>query len=91
MARSDAGELGVEAQQAFQAFGQWLEITAERVECDAADLRQAERFLRGLDLPLRAPDAIHIAIAQRLDIELATFDQRMAESASRLGVKLAAV
>jgi uncharacterized protein len=55
-----------------------------------ADLRQAERFLRRLDLPLRAPDAIHIAITQRLDLELATFDERMADCAKRLGVKVAA-
>jgi hypothetical protein len=79
-----------EAQLAFQAFDQWLETTAVRVECDTADLRQAERFLRRLDLTLRAPDAIHIAIAQRLNLELATFDERMAECASRLGVRLAA-
>ena len=79
-----------EAQCAFQAFDQWLEITAVRVECDTADLRQAERFLRRLDLPLRAPDAIHIAIAQRLNLELATFDARMADCARSLDIRIAA-
>lgn len=80
-----------EAQQAFQAFDQWLETTAVRVECESADMRQAERVLRrlDLDLPLRAPDAIHIAIAQRLDLDLATFDKRMADCAGSLGVKVA--
>jgi predicted nucleic acid-binding protein len=48
-------------------------------------------MLRRLDLNLRTPDAIHIAIAQRLGAELATFDVRMAESAEALGVTAVAV
>jgi uncharacterized protein len=49
----------------------------------------AARFLRRLDLNLRAPDALNIAVAQRLGIAIATFDQRMAVAARRLGVPTA--
>jgi predicted nucleic acid-binding protein len=42
-------------------------------------------FIRRLDLPLKAPDAIHIAIAQRVNAQLATFDQQMANAAGAVG------
>jgi uncharacterized protein len=45
----------------------------------------ATTFLRRLDLPLKTPDAIHIAIAQRLGATLVTFDRQMAASARALG------
>ncbi|MEJ1969076.1 MAG: type II toxin-antitoxin system VapC family toxin [Rhizomicrobium sp.] len=61
------------------------------VETVPADIRGAEVLLRRLDLPLRAPDALHIAIAQRVGAELATFDGKMAASARALGIPLAAL
>ena len=38
-----------------------------------------------LDLPLRTPDALNIAIAQRVGADLLTFDHKMAASARSLG------
>jgi len=38
-----------------------------------------------LDLTLRAPDAINIAIAQRIEADLLTFDDQLAASARALG------
>jgi predicted nucleic acid-binding protein len=35
---------------------------------------------------LRAPDAINIAIAQRCEARLLTFDEKMARSARALGI-----
>ncbi len=78
-----------EVRAAFQAFDRWTETIAQSIECQPADVRQADRFLRRLDLPLRAPDAIHIAMAQRLDAELATFDTKTVASAKALGVAVA--
>ena len=49
-----------------------------------ADIKSALTFLRRLDLTLRAADAINIAIAQRIGLDLATFDQKMAASAAAL-------
>lgn len=48
-------------------------------------MRAAEAFVRRLDLTLRAPDAINIAIATRLGLALMTFDSGMANCARALG------
>lgn len=62
---------------------------AGRVETTAADVRVAEAFVRRLDLTLRAPDALNIAIAQRTGAALATFDEKMAAAAQALSVEVA--
>ena len=64
---------------------------AGQIEIKAADIRLATAYVRRLDLTLKAPDAIHIAAAYRLGAELATFDTRMAASASILGVAVASI
>ncbi len=73
-----------EARAAFEDFDIWRSKVSQ-VESGPADLRAAESALRRLDLNLRAPDAIHIAIAQRIGAGLATFDARMAQCARALG------
>jgi hypothetical protein len=66
-----------------------LSMRMHRVELEAGDIPRADIFLRRLDLPLQAPDAIHIAVAQRLGATLVTFDRRMAQAARTLGVAVA--
>ena len=73
-----------DARHIFSTFDIW---SAQSATCEltaSADLVCATAFLRRLDLTLRAPDAINIAIAQRVDAELATFDKNMATSARKL-------
>lgn len=77
-ARSDLADLDI-----------WLARSAQWVEISAADVALATAFLRRLDLPLRTPDAIHIAIAQRVDATLVSFDRQMAASARALGAVVA--
>ena len=74
-----------QAQITLSRFDTWLARTADRIEISPADVAVATAFLRRLDPTLRAPDAIHIAIAQRVDATLVTFDRRMADSARHLG------
>lgn len=62
-----------------------------RARTQASDLVDAEGFLRRLDLNLRTPDALNIAIARRLGIPLATFDGKMAAAASALGLETASL
>lgn len=76
------------AQEAFADFDGWTARAARRVETTAADVRAAEAFVRRLDLALRAPDALNIAIAQRQGAALATFDERMAAAARALAVEV---
>lgn len=79
----------VDARATFSAFDAWSADAVRRVECSSADIAMASVFIRRLDLPLRTPDAIHIAIAQRTGAILATFDTRMADSAAALGLAVA--
>jgi len=55
---------------------------------EGADILRAEQLIRRLDLTLRTQDAIHIAIALRIDVALATFDRRMAGVARALGIQV---
>jgi predicted nucleic acid-binding protein len=88
--RVRVGELTTsEALTAFASLDEWVAAHGPRLELVAADVVIAETFLRRLDLGLRAPDAIHLAIAQRHGAALATFDERMAASANALGMELA--
>lgn len=80
-----SGEL---ARHAFRTLDAWVARVATRVELVAADISAAIVFLRRLDLNLRTPDALHIAVAQRLGCELLTFDVKMAASARTLGARL---
>jgi uncharacterized protein len=77
------------ARAVFSSFDAWTRRTTQSVAISAADVQVAETFIRGLDLPLRTPDALHIAIAQRLGATLATFDEQMKTSATALGVSVA--
>ena len=78
-----------DAQRDLSDFDIWIARSAHRVEISPADIAVATTFLRRLDLTLRTPDALHIAIVQRLDATLVTFDRRMADSARTLGVAIA--
>ena len=79
-----------EARSAFSTFDAWTARTASRVETTAPDVAVAATFLRRLDLTLRTPDALNIAIAQRTANMLMTFDEKMAANAHALGTPLVA-
>jgi len=75
-----------EARTAFSTFDVWTSREAAREQITSADIASAAAFIRRLDMPLRTPDAIHIAAAQRIDAELLTFDKQMVAGARALGV-----
>ena len=77
-----------EARIAFANFDTWIAREAERAQTTAADVSSATNVIRRLDLTLRTADAIHIAIAQRLDADILTFDRQMAAAARTLGTKV---
>jgi predicted nucleic acid-binding protein len=78
-----------EATALFSDFDAWRARTAEPAATATPDIAAAAAALRRLDLNLRTPDAINIAIADRLGATLATFDERMATAAHALGVRVA--
>lgn len=73
-----------EGRRAFSGFDLWVARLGQRTLVETADIAVADGYLRRLDLTLRASDAIHIAIAQRLGAELVTFDVTMAAAARSL-------
>jgi uncharacterized protein len=74
-----------EARLAFSTFDAWAARATRREQTKAADVSAAEAFLRRRDLNLRTPDALNIAIAQRVGAVLVSFDEKMAASARALG------
>jgi len=79
------------ARSALRPLDLWRAQAASACQATSSDILVADSFLRRLDLPLRAPDAIHLAITRRLDIEMATGDLRLKDCAVRLGIKLTEV
>lgn len=90
--RVRTGELTPElARLATLNFDSWTARYAMRVEMSPTDIRTADAILRRFDLPLRAPDAIHIAVSQRLGAELATFDEKLIACAHSIGLSISPI
>jgi predicted nucleic acid-binding protein len=75
------------ARKTFGDFDRWIETT-ERAAIAPPDISAAEAYLRRLNLNLRAPDAIHLAATQRLQVEFATFDKALAACARALKISV---
>jgi predicted nucleic acid-binding protein len=67
-------------------FDIWRAAMTRPAEIHAADVRLADVYVRRFDLGLRAPDALHLAIARRLDATLITLDRRLAAAAREMGI-----
>ena len=88
--RVRTGELTTgEAREAFSAVDVWTARAVQSLTTSSADVAAATAFLRRLDLPLRTPDALNIAIAERSGCTLLTFDRKMAENAKAVGLSVA--
>lgn len=64
----------------------WVAVTARSAPTEAEDVARAISIVRRFDLKLRAPDAIHVATAERLEARLITLDQGLARAAAALGL-----
>jgi len=85
------GDMDVNAAKAAcSTFDEWVQRVSAGLEISSSDIRMAEAMLRRFDLTLRAPDAIHLAVTQRLGARLATFDAGMTRCAQVLGVSVVA-
>jgi predicted nucleic acid-binding protein len=84
------GLLGsAEASARLADFDAWRAGTSSPVEMHPSDARLAYVYVRRFDLRLRAPDALHLAIAGRLDATLVTLDRRLADAAREFGIAVA--
>lgn len=78
-----------EVHERLADFDAWRAATSSSVDLRAVDARLAGMYVRRFDLILRAPDALHLAIAHRVDATLVTLDRRMARAAEALGIAVA--
>ena len=69
-------------------FDAWRAGATRTAEIEAHDCRIACAFVRRFDLKLRAPDALHAAICQRLELKLVTLDRRLASAARQLDINV---
>jgi len=79
------------AREIFDTFDLWRTRSADEENVISFDIQAATMIIRRLDLNIRAPDAINLAIARRLGADIATFDQGMIQNAGALGIAVAAV
>jgi uncharacterized protein len=77
---------GEDASSRLADFDAWRAAMSLPVEIGASDARLAYIYVRRFDLRLRALDALHLAIARRLDATLVTLDRRLAIAARELGI-----
>lgn len=68
------------------AFSRFVSDRLVLAEVDPGDFRTAGVLLDTPALALRAGDALHLAIARRLRVGLATLDQRQASAAQHYGI-----
>lgn len=73
--------------QALAMFQRFASSTLRMTEIEPADFRAAALLMDG-PCPLRAGDALHLAVAKRLPADLATLDRRLADAAAGCGVPL---
>jgi len=78
-----------EARAAFDTFDDWSAQHAVSVATTSAEISACAGYLRRLDVTLRAPDALHLAIAVREGARFLTFDKQLTTAAKKLGVALA--
>jgi predicted nucleic acid-binding protein len=76
-----------EARAIFGRFDAWRTRSAQAAHVSGIDVQTANGFIRRLDLNVRAPDAINLAIARRFGASIATFDRRMSDNAQALGIR----
>jgi uncharacterized protein len=65
---------------------EWLDTDATQLAVENHDILSAGEIVRNYQTKLLTPDAIHLALCQRMGLTLVTLDKRLAEAAGVLGV-----
>ena len=75
-----------DAEARLADFEAWRAAASSPVDLRPADARLAYAYVRRFDLMLRTPDALHLAIAARLDASIVTLDRRLERAAQEVGI-----
>ena len=73
-------------EEVFTRLDHWTSAATRHESLSSGDVTAANRLVRQPDLALRVPDAIHVAMAARLEATLLTLDKGMARAATLLGL-----
>ncbi len=74
------------------AFDGWISSDQVRVvDVGASDFATARQLMRYDTIPLRAADALHLAIALRLGVVMATLDDDLETAAKTTGLGISAI
>ncbi|MBK7814362.1 MAG: type II toxin-antitoxin system VapC family toxin [Rhodocyclaceae bacterium] len=76
------------ARRCFATIADFVHESCDLIACAPHHQTEAQRLLSRFDLPLRAGDALHLAISQHADATLVTYDRLLAASAKVLGAKV---
>ena len=83
------GELDADsAGRAFRAMTTFANESCELIACAGHHQKEAQGLLARFDLPLRAGDAVHLAISQHVQATLVTCDKQLMASAKAIGAKV---
>jgi predicted nucleic acid-binding protein len=83
------GEIDIEfAKRCFAAIATFVHESCEFIACAPHHQAEAQRLLSRFDLPLRAGDALHLAISQHAEATLVTYDKLLTSSANAIGAKV---
>ncbi|MCP9906473.1 PIN domain-containing protein [Cyanobium sp. BA5m-21] len=74
------------AQEAWDRFGVLREQRLNTLPLAAEDFEAAARLCLTQAPPLRAGDALHLALCQRLNLQLASFDRGLCKAAAHYQV-----
>ena len=80
-----------DARLVFSNFDGWVGRESQQVTTQSGDIAAASALVRRFELGLRTPDAINIAIAQRVGAVMVTFDAKMKVAAKALGLEVAKI
>jgi predicted nucleic acid-binding protein len=75
-----------ECDAAEAALRSWLARQPPPLSVDSTDIRAARGLIKSTEHPLRAGDALHLAVMRRADQAIATFDNAMRRAAADLGL-----
>ena len=84
--RRNGGLTAELAAAAVSEFDLWRLRDVRSVEVEPEDVILAEHLVRRIELGLRAPDAVHLALCARLMQPLLTFDMHQAGAARAIGL-----
>ena len=82
------GEIDADsATRAFRAIATFANESCELIASAGHHQKEAQRLLARFDLPLRAGDALHLAISQHVQATLVTCDKQLMAAAKAIGAK----